>query len=799
LKAYGNPKYFLLTILGILAVFTLSNCSLTRRLKPGQALVRKITIRGMDKEFAVNAVNYVDKEQQPNNVVNLEFYYWFSKNGKKDIGEPPAILDSGLVEFSRQQIEKYIQNKGYIKARVTDTIIIKKKKAELVFTTTEGPMFRVRKFSDSIPDKRVEALYNLNKAIFNNVGPGNRFDLDTLSADRDAFYLVMKRNGYFDFYRQYMTFNVDSAYDKSAVDVKMLLANPPGKSAHPVYHMNNTLITIADSHGRTVGKADTIQVDSQFRFVDFSHRFRPRTVIDYDFQRKGQLYNIDNQTLTTSRLSELNVFRNVPNPQYTKLADSSNRLDSKIDIVPLKRMSDRVEGDFLFNGGQYGYNIGNTFTDRNIFKDAAILQFKLNDDILFDNSHNLTSPGAIENQDIDAGLNLIYPRIISPFDFAQPGKYGVPHTTFSTNFTLFYQKGLVNRESYLNSITYDFFETPDKEHIITPISIQFSRGVIDPTARKLLDSANYGSYLYLIGRTVFTTGSQYSYVLNANKLNTYQSFIYFRGNVDVGGNVLDAAANALNTPKDAGTGERTLFGYTFYQYTRFEVDLRFYKDLGGESQFIFRINPGIGIPYGNSNQLIFEKEFYAGGSNDMRAWLPRTLGPGQFNRASYGTDSIAQQLRARLQYIDQFGEVKIMTNSEFRYKISDDFFGSILRGALFMDAGNVWRLNKQVQESTNELGTNVENPNGEFKFNNLLQSTAIGIGTGLRFDLTFFVFRLDAAFKFKDPEFEGSQQWVLIDHFGELFRTGPFKRAYEASNNASYNFLQLNFGIGMPF
>jgi hypothetical protein len=798
LKAYGTIINFRLAILSILVVFTVTGCSLTRRLKPGQALVRKITINGMDDEFADNAVNYVDKEQQPNNVINLQFYYWFSKNGKKDVGEPPAILDSSLVEFSRQQIEKYIQNKGYLKAKVTDTIVIKNKKAQLIFNTVEGPMFRVRTFRDSILDKRIEGLYNSNKSLFNNVSTGNRFDLDSLASDRDAFYQLMKRNGYYEFYRQYVTFEYDSTFNKSVVDVKMVVTNPVGKSAHPVYHLNNTLITISDSHGRTPGKADTIQVDSQFRFVDFSHRFKPRTVIDYDFQRKGQLYDIDNQTLTTSRLSELNLFRNVPNPVYTKTADSTNRLNSKIDIVPLKRMSDRIEGEFLFNGGQYGYNIGNTFTERNIFKSAAIFQFKLSDNILFDNQHNPVTPGAIENQDIDFGLNLTYPRIISPFNFTQPGKYGIPHTTFATNFTLFYQKGLVQRESSINTLTYDFYETPDKEHVVTPIFIQFSRGTIDRNADSLLRANKYGSYLYLIGRTVFTTGSQYSYVLNANKLNTYRNFTYFRGNVDIGGNLLNAAATVFDTPKDAA-GERTLFGYPFYQYAKFEVDLRFYKSLGGERQFVFRINPGIGIPYGNSNQLIFEKEFYAGGSNDMRAWLPRTLGPGQFNRASYGQGPAADSLRSLLQYIDQFGEVKIMTNTEFRYKLVNDFFGSVLRGAIFMDAGNIWRLNSQVQRSTIELGTNVENPNGQFKLNNLWQSTAIGIGTGLRFDLTFFVFRFDAAFKFKDPEFQGSDQWVLINHFNELFKNGPFKRAYEKTNNASYNFLQLNFGIGMPF
>ena len=261
-------------------------------------------------------------------------------------------------------------------------------------------------------------------------------------------------------------------------------------------------------------------------------------------------------------------------------------------------------------------------------------------------------------------------------------------------------------------------------------------------------------------------------------------------------------ANVLNTPKD-NLGERTLFGYPFSQYTKFEIDLRLYKSLGGEKQLIFRINPGIGIPYGNSQQMIFEKYFYAGGSNDMRAWLPRTLGPGQFNRASYGPDTsaIANNNRARLQYLDQFGEIKIVTNTEFRYKISDDFFGSILRGAFFMDAGNVWRLFKQgSNDPTQALESPAQNPGGQFQLSKLPQSIAMDLGAGFRFDLGFFIFRFDAAFKFKDPQFDGADQWVLINHFPELFHTGPFKTAYQNANDGlSYNFLQLNFGIGLPF
>jgi outer membrane protein assembly factor BamA len=792
LKAYKKPDGYRLTILSILLLIIFSGCSLTRRLAPGQALVRKITIKGVSNEdFKEAAVTYVDKLQQPNNVINLQFYYLFSNNGKKDIGEPPAILDSGLVEFSRIQIQQFLQNKGYLKAKVSDSVVIKKKKAELIFSAVEGPLFRIRKIQDTIYDKKVRALYMVNRPRFSHVQPGGRFDTDSLAYDRDEFYQIMRRNGYFDFYRQYINFTYDSTFRSSVVDLKMVIDNPIGKSSHPVYTINNTLITISNSSGRTTGKADTIQVDSQFTYVDFSHKFKPSTVTDYIFQKKGELYNVDKQILTTSRLSELNVFRNVPNPTYTKLPDSTNRLDSKIDIVPLKRMSDRVEGEFLFNSGKYGYNLGNTFTDRNLFKSAAILQIKLNWSVLYNNTSNSINPGGIQNQDLRVGANLIYPSIISPFDFPILGKYGVPHTTFSSNYQLFYEKGLVQRTSFINSITYDFAETARKLHTITPIDIEFSKGVIDPVAQQELLKKNLYAYSYLIGRTIFTSGSQYTFQYNAIELNSFRSFVYFRGSLDVGGNTLALLSKLFNTQRDT-SGARLFAGRAFAQYAKTEIDLRIYHSFGGERQLIFRINPGVGVPYGNSNDKnwIFEKEFYTGGANDMRGWLPRTLGPGQFNRATfYGTGPASDSLRTRVKYLDQFGEVKLVSNLEYRYKLVNDFFGSKLKGAIFIDAGNVWRLNKQPND-----------PNVEFRFDNILKSSAMDIGTGLRFDLGFFVFRLDAALKFKDPQFNGSGQWVLINHFDELFHSGSFKANYAATNSGdTYNFLQLNFGIGMPF
>lgn len=755
--------------------------------------MRKVTIKGVDKEFAEAAPTYVDKQQQPNNWIQLNLYYMFSKNGKNDVGEPPSILDSSLVEYSRLQIEKFLRNKGYLKARVVDSIVIKGKKAQLIFTATEGPMFRIRKFSDSITDNNIRHIYHDNRLNFSHVQPGARYDQDSLTYDRDQIYTLMKQNGYFDFYRQYVEYEVDTVFNRSVADIKMIVKNPVGKKEHPIYWINNTLITIANSSTRDTSKADTLQVDSQFRFVDYSHKFKPKAVTYYVFQKKGELYDISKQSLTTTRLSELNVFRNVPNPTYEKLPDSTHRLNTKIDIVPLKKMSDRVEGEFIFSGGRYGYNLGNTFTDRNLFKRAEILQVKVNWSVLFDNAQGNNSGTAILNQDFKLGANLAIPRIVVPFNVPVLGKYGVPHTIFSTNYSLFYQKDLVKRQSFVNSLSYQFLETGHKVHTVTPINIEFSTGKIDPVAKDSLLKKDLYSYVYLIGRTTFSIGSQYSYQVNADLLNSVGSFQYFRGSLDVGGNLMSLISNTFNTPKDT-LGQHTIFGHAYAQYTKAEVDYRLYQNIGGERQFVFRANFGIGVPYGNSNQLVFEKNFYAGGANDIRGWLPRTLGPGQFNRAYYDTTT-----RGRLKYLDQFGEIKFTGNIEYRAKLADNFFGAKLKGALFADFGNVWRLKDQV-----------ESPNGKFSFGNLYNSIAMSIGGGLRFDLAFFVFRLDAAFKFKDPQFSGGEQWVLLRHGNELFRDGAFKKAYQLANSTghnldgslrgdTYNFMQLNFGIGLPF
>ena len=273
--------------------------------------------------------------------------------------------------------------------------------------------------------------------------------------------------------------------------------------------------------------------------------------------------------------------------------------------------------------------------------------------------------------------------------------------------------------------------------------------------------------------------------MNANRLLENNNFIYLRASMDLAGNMLQLASKiggAQHDPKNEDFA--TILGLPFNQYLRPEVDFRWYKSLGGEQQMVSRVNAGIGYAYGNSIALPFEKLFFAGGSSGVRAWQARTLGPGNYNRGERITDEAA---RKAFYGIDQLGDMHIEANLEYRYKLLNKFFGAKLKGAVFLDAGNVWNASSNRSDYSETY----------FDIKKLGKQIALGTGFGFRYDVQYFVFRFDVGIKLKDPQFQGSDQWVI-----RKFLNGgkDFRRAYDAANAPdSYRFVQYNFGIGMPF
>lgn len=797
MKAYYNNKanvQFHAILLFILVFVT--GCSSTKYIADDQAIVKNVEIDSINKAFEEEAFNYIQKDIRPTSTIgiNVIIYNMFNtKDGRyktsniRPLGTPPPILDSTLVEISRSQIEKFLMSKGYFMAKVKSEVKVKNKRAEVFFKANPGPVFHVNKVKIEIPDSSIKKLYMDSRIGQTYLREGMRYDDDSLAHERDRIYTVMKGKGYFDFVRPYVKYEVDSNLNSSKANVTLLIDDPIDKPKHEQYFIGEANVIIAPNSD---GFPDTLTTNDKtirgLRYTDLSEKFRRNPIVRYNFLHQGDMYNIDNENLTYDRMYELNVFKNVK-IDYNRPKDSLNKVYPVIQLIPQKIMSNRVEGEVPFNAGTVGFTLSNTYTNNNLFRGAERFEFQVKGGLQSRIGQGKSIFRDIYQRDFSISANLTVPRLMLPLITARPGrKGGMPHTIFSSSYVYAKQEKFFERHVFLSSLTYEFVESKSKYHSVTPLNFEYRFGgllfdINDPNNETEVLKNFYN--LFLLDRKDITLGIKYTYSLNADKLLSNESFIYFRGSMDIAGNMLQLAtkiAGVKSNPQD--TVYAKIFGLPFNQYMRPEVDVRWYKNLGGDKQFVARLNTGIGYAYGNSLSIPFEKLFFAGGSSGVRAWQARTLGPGNYDR---GKVIKTEAERSALYGLDQLGELHIEANLEYRYKLLNKFFGAKLKGAVFLDAGNVWNISNTGVKST------------LFDFSKLGNQIALGTGMGFRYDVQYFVFRFDIGLKLKDPQFEGSDQWMI-----KRFFTGnkKFKDDYYLSHSPDrYRFVQYNFGIGMPF
>lgn len=760
-----------------------ASCRSTRLLEPDQVLVRRVVVEGIAPAYEEGAEAYIQRDIRPNSIINLFIYNLANAQGGRyrtdkirNVGEPPRLLDSALVDLSAQQISRYLFAKGYFDAEVDTRIDIRNRKAKITFDASPGKPFHVKDVTYQVADPVVDEFLHQRRDAFNRVHPGMQYSTDSLVLQRESVYNLMKRHGYYDYLRQYMRVDVDSNLRSHQANITIHIDNPDTAGQHTLYYIDSSYVDVVPVTGRAAaGRRQALP--GGIVFTDYTGRFRATPITRFLFQKRGNPYNLAEENLTYDRLYELNSFRSVK-VSYAKV--DSSRLAAYYELVPRPYMANQVEGEFTFNSGMSGFNIANTFSHRNLFGGAEQLDIKLGYGVLFDSRLPGNIFQRVFNNDFQIGVNITVPRLLTPFRTPSMGRHGLPRTIFSSNLQVFDQYRTYSNRYFTNTVTYNWYDTRYKQHAITPLVLEYRYGRLNSQFAQSLIDAGYLLYVASNNRAYFGLGSQYAYTVNATRLTTLDDFVYFRGALDLSGNTLDVLSNVINFPRNE-VGEKTVLGVPYLQYTKVETDLRGYKHFGGERQLVLRLNLGVAVPYGNNSSLmIFEKSFFGGGMNGVRAWQARTLGPGGYNRAVLDPD-----LRLNLRNLDQLGELKLEANTEYRFKLMNDFFGAKLKGATFVDMGNIWRI------SENEL-----NPDGEFQFDTFLNQIAIGAGVGVRFDLDYFVVRLDAGVKVRDPQFRGSEQWVI----SELFNVREFKRNYRTTNAPDrYNFIQYNFGIGLPF
>ena len=320
-------------------------------------------------------------------------------------------------------------------------------------------------------------------------------------------------------------------------------------------------------------------------------------------------------------------------------------------------------------------------------------------------------------------------------------------------YNLLNKQKLYTMQSFRAGMGYIWRENIYKEHQFNIVSINYVQPLLITDI--YLDSAAKNRTLLKAIEKQFILGTNYNY--NYNQLvgkPAMSGGIYFNGNIDLSGNV----AGLLTGADTKNNKTINIFNAQFSQYVKLESDVRYYDKVSPAAVWASRLITGFGIPYGNSLSLPYIKQFFVGGTNSIRAFRSRSLGPG-----TYRDTSITTFLP------DQSGDIKLELNTELRAKLF-----SIVHGALFVDAGNIWLLNEDPLK-----------PGAKFS-KNFLKEIAVGGGAGLRFDISFLVIRLDVAIPFRKPYLPEGERWV-INKF--QFSSPAWRR-----ENIIYN-----LGIGYPF
>lgn len=776
-----NRIIFIASIAFLLLFF--ESCRTSRFLEDDQALVTKIELEGVPSELKEEAYQYISNEIRPNSRLNLTIYNLFNTSkGKykseklREVGETPNVLDSSLLELSTVQIQRFLQSRGYFRSKVEPEVMIKNKKAKINFKTYSDSLFRIGEVYSEIKHQYIQDVYENKVLPKSKLRTGQAYSVNNLISIRENLYEAMKNEGYYDYLRPFMRVAVDTNGKVNNADINIQVSTP-NEDTLKVYKINDVRLRINNLNGNHRLVDAVYDSITGIEFTDYTSKYRFNPISRYIFLRKGNIYKLDDENLSYDRLYEMNGFRSVK-INFQKESDSLLNVD--YELVPRALMSNQIEGEYTFSSGMSGFNIGNTFSHRNIFGGSELLEVKLKYGILFDPRLSGSLSNKIFNNDFQAGVNLVVPRMLLPFGWGNEGRYGLPRTTFSSNIQIFNQDKTYSNRYFINTLNYSWWQSPNLQHSYTPVVVEFREGRFDDNFRNELMDEGYQLYIASNDRQYFGLGAQYTMTYNAKKLQKLDNFSFFRGAFDISGSTLGLLSNVFNFKKNED-GTKTVFGVTYLQYLKGEIDYRLYKHLGGYKQFVFRFNGGAIIPYGNnSSLLIFEKSFYSGGMNGIRAWQARTLGPGNYNRSS-----IREDLRLNLRNLDQLGELKLESNLEYRFRLLNRFFGAKLNGATFLDMGNVWLLRE------NEINTG-----GVFNINKFFSQIAIGTGFGLRFDLDYFTIRLDTGIKVKDPQFTGSDQWV-IKH---MLNSKDFKNSYHESHKPDrYSLFQYNFGIGLPF
>ena len=757
-------------------ITTFVSCSIRKHIPEGEMILKNniVEIHSKDVEFSKSDISScIAQASNPKflGFMPLTWVYYKTENKdskfikwiNKTMGEKPVYFNNDLKETSVAQISKYLNDVGYFNSAISTEIKNKRGISKVYYGIYPARPYIIDSVSYKITDS---VIYNYVKEIEETlpIKKGEIYNAFNFDDERDQITEHLKNNGYFYFTKDYIFMEVDTNFNDKKANVNIRIDNVIDPETqkyvnHKQYTINNIYIYPKGVLQNNVN-GDTTQYtfeinkhlgNETFHFIyNENPKIRFKTFDNIIQLHTGSLYNSHQVTQTYKALNNLKIYNhnNIDFEPVESDNDSINLLNCNIILNRAKVNYYSLQLEGTNSSGDLGILGSFTYRNKNIFRGAEIFNISLRagtqaQSVLVDDEGN-TSLFNTKEFGIDA--SIFFPKFLSPIKLKNFAKEYQPRTTLTVGYNL-QARPIYTRQITLLTFGYNWMKNKYEQHIFTPITLNSVKVDPTPSFQEILEKeTNQRIKNQYTSHLIF--GFDYTYIFNNQNVRFIKDFFYFKANLQSSGNLLSAFNNtsAIKTVDNY----HEILGIRYAQYVRFAFDFRYFKYVKGENQIATRLMVGAGIPYGNSTDMPFEKSFYAGGSNGMRGWQFRELGPGTFNNP----DNLNSE---------RIGDIQLEFNLEYRFPIY-----SFIKGAVFTDIGNIWTM----RENETFKG-------GQFKFNTFYKQLAADAGIGIRLDFSFFLFRLDAAAPMVNPAYPEGERWRI--------------------SKLRFSDFILNFGIGYPF
>lgn len=752
--AMSNNRTKILIFLGGVMLLLLTSCNTTKFVPQNKYLLNDVKIKVEDTKDVQSSdmMKYVQQKQNTEvlgfwklqlaiyNTASLDTTKWTSKNARK-IGEAPVVFSEDMARASMTQLTKAMNNKGYFRAVVDTSMRVKDRKLDIVYHITADEPYKIGEYAVNV--EQADLLHVARNSRMSYVSPGMQFDADLLNQERQRVASAMRRRGYFYFDAECLRFVADSLRGGRTIDVAMCLHPYVDQMSPEEKERLFKQYTIANVHFHIDYDLDRLPEDEElstsardgYVFTWVGKRLmREKVLIRNCPIRPGERYDERLVERTYTRMNRLSPVKYV-DISFEQV--SASELDCHIVMSRSKLNSISAEVDGTYSAGDWGIAVGLGYANRNLFKGAEELSLDARTSyewrqnggraIEAKANANLRFPS---NVSIDVGYNYQnrpeeYTRSI--FNAGLQYKFSQPHLALNHQFRLL-----------------------DISYVYLPwISDAFRDQFLQPT--------NILKYSY---ENHFIVGLGYSGNYTTYRArHPYRSFVNLYYNIETAGNVLSLLAKPCKFPVDEESGSYTLLNTQFAQFAKADFSVTYNHILHQKHRLVWHADIGVAVPYGNSQTIPFEKRYFAGGSNSVRGWAARTLGPGSYQGSG-----------GRIDFNNQSGDIRLNLNLEYRAKV-----WSFVEVAAFVDAGNIWTIYDYEAQ-----------PYGLFKWNEFYKQIALAYGVGIRLDFTFFIFRVDMGVKLYDPS------RLYGANSGTQWRTVP--------NGLSWrDDFAMHFAIGYPF